>query len=155
MRKLLSIALIAMTCFATSARCEYKTGDFFRDCTMAVRSASGETNVTTASLPNILHCLGFVEAAAISARKMHELYGFAFPSLTRSILNSDKKVAERYISAIMLSGADLCIPDGTTVQVLTMLVVKHLNANPKDLSASPATVANVAWADAYPCEIPP
>ena len=54
--------------------------------------------------------------------------------------------------AIFLAGADVCIPDGATVQILTMLIVKHLNADPKDLAASPITVANMASAGTSVCD---
>jgi Rap1a immunity proteins len=156
MRRILKcVSYFALTVFSTSAQCEYKTAEFFKDCTIASRVASGQTNVTTASLPNAMHCLGYVEAAALSMRKAHELYGFAFPSLTKSLLGNDKQLGQRYFAAALLSGLDVCIPDGTTVQTLTMLIVNHLNANPKDLSSSPIDIANRAWFDAFPCEIPP
>jgi hypothetical protein len=87
-------------------------------------------------------------------RKTHELNGFAFPNLTHSLLDRNKELAKRYISAIFLAGADVCIPDGATVQILTMLSVKHLNADPKDLAASPSPW-RIWHRLAHPCVIPP
>jgi Rap1a immunity proteins len=145
----------ALTVFSSSAQCEYNTSELFKDCTIASRVVSGQSRATADSMLNVLHCVGYVEAAALGMRQAHELYGIAFPNLTKSLLGTDEQLARKYMSALILYGEDVCIPDGTTVQTLTMLVVNHLNADPKELSNSPIRVINRAWANAFPCEIPP
>lgn len=150
-----TITYLAMAVFNTSARCEYSTRELFKDCTIASRVASGQSKATADSVLSVVHCGGYLEAAALSMRQVHELFGIAFPNLKKSLLGTDEQLARKYMSALVLYGEDVCLPEHITGQTIIMLVVNYLNANPKALSSSPIRAANRALADAFPCEIPP
>lgn len=147
------LMLSAATLKPSHAHAEYKAAEFFRDCTVATKTASGEIQTTANNFANALHCIGFIEASALSARKTHELYGFAFPGLKQSDL-SNETTAKRFFAAAILAGLDVCIPNETTLQTLASIVVNHLKANPKDLSSTPLQITNMAWAATYPCQLP-
>lgn len=149
-RKLLYFAWCIGSLFTPCpAWAEYNSSDFFKDCDSAVAIARGEKN-RAGELSGALHCLGFVEAAATGMIRSHELYSFLFPNLKDSDLRTET-IGKRYVATALLAGFDVCIPEKTSIQILTMLVVKYINENPTSLSSSAWSITNYALAGAYTC----
>ena len=145
--KLALIGLFAVIPYAASAGSPNTAEDLYLGCRLASDYMIGKTAGHEAEIG---FCMGTVQSAFMYLGKIHrDYYMIMFPNITYPI--KDQSTADRYISAMIMIGPNICFPQEVSTAILASVVANYAKKNPEKLSKDGFNFTVDALSNIYSC----